>query len=288
MATYKISLSGSSAIVVLTRIRQDTYGFLQKRNLDMNDYVTDWDNEMGMPDYMKPFPSEGWWHLDEGYHDVGVEGILFDENNNLDVEDETFNTVWDSELNKNALINKIRGIKVSSKNDVDDFTNGSVVFVGEIYEGSTYTYEVETSEKFDPKKLTIEYSIVSGNKIVSSIDYVGGEIINQDSDTTNKGTYLRIEISNGKKPKPLHSFKLSELTPWFNQDLYPIRNGIYEVLKCDEEIKPVLLKWKDSKFYRQDEKREYEKNWNVISTKLIDIEVPFHDIVSWRGLTKKS
>lgn len=288
MANYRVELSGGSAIAVLTRIRQDTYAFLQERNLDMSDYVTDWDNEMGMPDYMKPFPPDTWWQLDEGYHDDGAEGIIFDEGNNITIEDEDFNNVWESTLDEKILKNKIKKIEIESESKVDDFPYESIVFVGVVYEGSTYSYDIQTEESFDPKKLSIKYSVINGTKVVTSIDYEGGEVDRDGSDTTNKGADLTIEISKGKKSELPHKFKLSELTPWFDKNKNPIRNGFYEVKKCDEEIGSVLLKWKDSKFYRQDEERKYDKNWNVVSTKMIDVEVPFHDIVSWRGLIKKS
>jgi len=288
MATYRVELSGGSAIAVLTRIRQDTFAFLQKQNLDMNDYVTDWDNEMGMPDYMKPFPPDSWWQLDEDYHYDEAEGILFDEGNSITIEDEDFNNIWESTLDEKILKNKIKKIEIDSESKVDDFPYGSIVFVGVVYEGSTYSYVIETNESFDPKKLSIKYSSINGTKVVTSIDYEDGEVDSDGSDTTNKGTDLKIEISKGKKPEPLHLFKSSELTPWFNKKIHPIRKGIYEVLKCDEEITPVLLKWKNSKFYKEEEEHCYDENWKLISVKLIDVEVPFHDIVSWRGLTKKS
>ena len=287
MPTYKISLSGRSAIVVLTQLRQDAFLFLQERNLDMSDYVTDSDNEMKMPEYMKPFPPDSWWYLDEGYHHDGAEGILFDSGNDITVEDEDFNTIWESNLDEKILKNKIKNIESESESKVDDLPFGSIVFSGVVYEGSTYSYDIETEELFDPKNLSIKYSVVNGTKVITSIDYEGGEIDSQDSDTTNKGADLTIEISKGKKPKPPHSFKLNNLTSWFDKNIKPIRNGVYEVKKCDEDIGSVLLKWDGRMFCKQEKENKYDKNWNIISTKIIDVEVPSHDIVSWRGLNNK-
>jgi len=288
MATYKVVMSGTSAIAVLTQLRQDTYMFLQERDLGMSDYVSDWDNDMKMPEYMKPFPPDTWWQRDEGYHNAEAEGILFDSGNDITVEDEDFNTIWESKLNEKDLKNQIHKIESESKSKVDDFPFGSIVFVGTVYEGSTYSYEIETDEDFDPKNLLIKYSDINGIKVITSIDYEGGEIDNYESDTSNKGTDLTIEISRGKKSELPHKFNLSELTPWFDKNVKPIRDGFYEVKKCDEEIGSVLLKWNKSKFYRQEEKHKYDKSWKIISTKLVDVEVPFHDIVYWRGLSKIS
>jgi hypothetical protein len=285
MAIFKISMSGRSAIAVLTQIRQDTYQFLQDRNLDMSDYVTDWGNQMQMPEYMRSFEPESWWHLDDGYHFDGIEGILFDESNDVTVEDENYDTVWESELTNSHLAKKIQKIKIGSSSRVDDLPYGSIVFFGVVYEGSTYSYDIETEEDFDPKKLTIEYSAIEGIKVVTGVDYENGEVVNQESDTTNKGADLTIVISKGNKPKPCHNYEESMLTPWFEKNIKPFRNGLYEVKKCDEEISSVLLKWKNKGFFREEEKHEYDKNWDVVSTKLIDVEVPFHDIVCWRGLT---
>lgn len=288
MATYKVEMSGRSAITVLTKLRQDTYKFLQERNLEMGDYVTDWDNEMQMPEHMKPFPPDTWWRLDEGYHDDGAEGILFDSSNDIAVKDEDFNTVWKSNLNIKDLKNKINKVEIESKSKVDDFSFGSIVFVGTVYEGSTYSYEIETDEDFDPKNLLIQYSDINGIKVITSIDYEGGVIDKYESDTSNKGTDLTIEISKGKKSELPHKHNLSELTPWFDKKIKPMRDGFYEVKKCDEEIGSVLLKWNKNKFYRQKEERKYDKSWKIISKKLVHVDVPFHDIVCWRGLSISS
>ena len=287
MPTYKISLSGRSAIAVLAQLRQDTFLFLQERNLDMSDYVNDLDNEMKMPEYMKPFPPDSWWYLDEGYHHDGAEGILFNSGNDITVEDEDFNTIWESTLDEKILKNKIKNIESESESKVDDLPFGSVVFSGVVYEGSTYSYDIETEELFDPKNLSIKYSVINDTKIITSIDYEGGEIGSQDSDTTNKGTDITIEISKGKKPKPPHLFSLNKLTPWFGMDIKPLRNGFYEVKKCDEDIGSVLLKWDGRMFCKQEKENEYDKNWKIISTKIIDVEVPSHDIVGWRGFKNK-
>ena len=236
MPTYKISLSGRSAIAVLTQLRQDTFLFLQERNLDVSDYVTDSDNEMKMPEYMKPFPPDSWWYLDEGYHHDGAEGILFNSGNDITVEDEDFDTIWESTLDEKILKNKIKNIESESESKIDDLPFGSIVFSGVVYEGSTYSYDIKTEELFDPKNLSIKYSVINGTQVITSIDYEGGEIDSQDSDTTNKGTDLEIEISKGKKPKPPHSFNLNNLTSWFDKNIKPIRNGFYEVKKCDEDI----------------------------------------------------
>ena len=287
MPTYKISLSGQSAIAVLTQLRQDTFTFLQERNLDMNDYVTDWDNEMKMPEHMKPFPPDSWWYLGEGYHYDGAEGILFNSGNNISVEDEDFNKIWESTLDEKILKNKIKNIESESESKVDDLPFGSIVFSGVIYEGSTYSYDIETEELFDPKNLSIKYSVINDIEVITSIDYEGGEIDSQDSDTTNKGADLTIEISKGKKSKLPHSFQLRNLTSWFDKNIKPMRNGFYEVKKCDEVIGSVLLKWDGKMFCKQEKENKYDKNWKIISTKIIDVEVPSHDIVSWRGLKNK-
>jgi hypothetical protein len=252
----------------------------------MSDYVTDWDNEMKMPEYMKPFPPDSWWYLDEGYHYDGAEGILFSSGNDISVENEDFIKIWESTLDEKILKNKIKNIESESESKVDDLPLGSIVFSGVIYEGSSYSYDIETEELFDPKNLSIKYSVINDIEVITSIDYEGGEIDSQDSDTTNKGTDLTIEISKGKKSKLPHLFQLRNLTSWFGKDIKPLRNGYYEVKKCDEDIGSVLLKWDGRMFCKQEKENKYDKNWKIISTKIIDVEVPSHDILSWRGLNK--
>ena len=143
------------------------------------------------------------------------------------------------------------------------------------------------NEKFDPSKLNIEYTSMNGIKIITGISYEGGEIINQESDTTNKGTDLRIEVSKGVESKLPHPFNVSQLTSWFDKNNMPVRNGLYEVKKCDEEVGSILLKWKGKAFFMEEEVHKYDKNWDLKSIKIVDVEVPFRDIFCWRGLRDK-
>ena len=42
-------------------------------------------------------------------------------------------------------------------------------------------------------------------------------------------------------------------------DIKPLRNGFYEVKKCDEDIGSVLLKWDGRMFCKQEKENEYDK-----------------------------
>ena len=84
-----------------------------------------------------------------------------------------------------------------------------------------------------------------------------------------------------------HPFNVSQLTSWFDKNNMPVRNGLYEVKKCDEEVGSILLKWKGKAFFMEEEVHKYDKNWDLKSIKIVDVEVPFRDIFCWRGLRDK-
>ena len=149
----------------------------------------------------------------------------------------------------------------------------NMLFYGKPGTGKTSMGKLFTeSENFE--------SLIINGSLETSVDDVRRKIV--------KGWSFFFYISKGSRPKSPHKFHKKDCTKWFEMSQRPARDGFYEVKKCDEEISPVLLKWNKDRFYCQKEDHEYDKDWNIKSTKTVDVEVPLTDISCWRGLKKQN
>ena len=285
MKTYKIIIQPYGVRYLISTVRQDLYKWLKEHNIEIEEYMESY-KELDIPKHMKPNFDE-----DDEYsswsEDFGCEeytGISLSKSCRIEVYDSD-DIVWSSTLDIKTL--KKNGVQIDETvNSLNSPVEGTIFFVGE-YNSKDYTeYELKTKEEFNPKLLKIETDNINDEIFITQVEYGEDDLDWVEGGGEDKGWSFFFHVSTGSKQKSLHSFRDKDCTEWFETSFKPTRDGIYEVRKCDEEVSPILLKWKKNSFYRQQEDHKYDKNWNIKSTKLIDIEVPYGDISCWRGLKK--
>ncbi|MCF8194588.1 MAG: hypothetical protein K9J38_01185 [Polynucleobacter sp.] len=206
------------------------------------------------------------------------------------VDEDTGQEVFSTTLDKESLEKYY--IKISNtKRGINSLVNGTKVIVETGSQGDVNVqFKLETDTKFDPSKLVIETYEIDDDVLINNIEYkdTSSNIDFEDIGYDDKGcTPEYVVVENGITSKNPHSFKNTECSDWFDISIKPKRNGFYEVKKCDEEVNTVLLKWNGKNFVREQEDYDLNKKYKKINIRMVDVIVPFHDIVSWRGLNKE-
>jgi hypothetical protein len=284
--TYKIIIQPYGVRYLISTVRQDLYQWLREHNIDIKEYMESY-KELDIPKYMKPDFDE-----DDEYsswsEDFGCEeytGISLSNSCRIEVFDNN-DIIWSSPLDKKSL--KRYGVQVDETvNSLNSPVGGTIFFVGEYNSKDYMEYELKTNDVFNPKLLTLATDNINDEIFITNVEYKKGDVDWSDGGGEDKGWSFFFHISKGPNAKSPHPYDGSQCTEWFNIKTLPTKNGFYEVKKCDEEVSSILLKWKKNSFYRQQEDHKYDKNWNIKSTKIIDVEVPFTDISCWRGLKKE-
>ena len=287
MGTYILDVNGDGGRYSSHVLRQDFYTWLIEKNISANDIKWDFD------EYIKKWSKKKTiiYSVSDELTNNEFNGPSLSKNTSIEVVDEDSGDVmFSSKMDKNSL--EKYHIEISNVQEgIKSLVNGTKVIVESGSQGDVYIiYKLEIDSDFDPSKLVIETREIDDNVLVSSINYDddSSNMDLEDSGYDDKGCSPEyVVVENGIDPKKPHTFNDSECSNWFDISIKPIRDGYYEVKKYDEEVSPILLKWKKNSFYRQQEDHKYDKNWNIKSTKIIDVEVPFTDISCWRGLKKE-
>ena len=287
MGSYIIDVHGDGARYSHCALRQDFYSWLIENNIsaydikwEFDEIIKNWTNKQ-----VEIYPVEDQLSNNE------FNGPGLSEYTTIEVVDkETDEIVFSTKLDKKSL-EKYKITTSISSYRTDTFINGSKLIIETGSQGDVYLiYKLETEFDFDPSKLVIEANEIDDDALIINLDYEdsNSDINNEDSGYDDKGCSPEyVVVENGFDPQKPHSFLEGQCTDWFGITVKPIRNGFYEAKKCDEQVESVMLKWNSKAFYRQEERRQYDKNWNVKSTKIVDVQVPNHDIVKWRGLKVK-
>ena len=285
MGTYTLDVSGDGSRYSYCVLRQDFYSWLIENEISANDIKWDFD------EYIKKWSKKKTdvYSVSDELTNNEFNGPSLSQSTSLEViDDDSGKIVFSTKLDKKSL--EKYQIKVSRSEGRNSFVNGTKLIVETGSQGDVYlNYRLETDSDFDPSKLVIEFYESDDDALIVNIDYkdTNSDINIEDTGYDDKGCSPEyVVVDNEIEPEKSHSFNDSKCSDWFDISIKPIRNGFYEVKKCDEEVSPILLKWKKNSFYRQQEDHKYDKNWNIKSTKIIDIEVPYSDVSCWRGLKK--
>lgn len=180
---FRIEVSGYGGEVVIGRVSQDAYAYLEEHEIDLDEYASDWDNECAVPVESQPFPPGEWHDCDDVAHEYGPD------------TENTFVTVTDSD--NNVLLDNVdypNLIRMGAKIDCDNVDTKDILESDEIYfmgqsheKGLFYSFEVET-DVFDVSKLTVSTTDVDGWELVTNISYNGEDLEDLgDMSTDNKG-----------------------------------------------------------------------------------------------------
>jgi hypothetical protein len=182
--TYRIELGNYGGEVYAGKVDRKIYDYFKQNSIDLDEYNGDWDNELGIPEDMQPFPPGSPYECDDLIH---ASGATMDDGNLVQVFDENGNVVWECALDTTALDEE--GIEVEEYEEfyLSEIPEGEVVYWGAQGEkGLLFGGEIELKQPFDPKKLKFTYSDADGWYLCSGVSYDGEDIDNNDVSTTGK------------------------------------------------------------------------------------------------------
>ena len=183
--TYRVELLGYGGEVVIGTVDPKAYEYFEENDLDLDEYVYDWENDMGVPEDMMPFNPGEWHDCDDIAHENGVE--MFS-SCVIRVSDENGNEVWEHGLDIGDLDES--GIEVECMDEqYVNWHTGKVVFYGQNFEkGLFYGADLELTAPFDPKKLKLFTNDIDGWEICNYVTYAGVDLDSDDYDTTGKSS----------------------------------------------------------------------------------------------------
>ena len=191
--TYTVTLCGYGGEIVMGEVERKVYDYFEENNIDLEEYVCDWDNEMDVPEDLQPFPPGEWHDCDGIAHEYGAD---LDGSSWIIVTNKDGDTVWESCLDRSDL--ERAGIEVDCnwETDLSDLEEGTVVFTGCSGEkGTFFDADIELTAPFDPSKLSITYSDVNGWQLCNGVAYDGIDLDNNgNGGTTGKTSSYEFEV----------------------------------------------------------------------------------------------
>lgn len=284
--TYRIEMGNYGGEVYCGRVDRKVYEYFKENNIDLDEYASSWDDELGVPEDMQPFPPGSPYECDNHVH---ASGATMDDGNTVQVFDENGEVVWECALTVSALEDE--GVETDNWEEFcsDDMANGDVAFWGAQGEkGLLFGGEIELTEPFDPKKLKLSYADADGWYICNGVEYNGDSIDNNDMNTTGKWGENKWLIGGGEDAyNPEDSWDTPECgtspddwekSPAFKFKKHkPVYTGWYRCVWSSFGISYGSLYWNGSNFVEFNYGKE-----TVINDKSIDTWQGYNwDTSSW-------
>lgn len=256
------------------------YDYFAARKLSIEDYASDWDNDMEVPDDMQPYPPGSAYECDDLWHASGAE---MSDSNSIRLDDENGETIWEETCSRN-LENLGVVITEHQNRDIDDLPPGTVVHVGGQGEkGCFFDGELLLKSPFDPKKLEICYELCGDWAIITNVYYDGEEIQGQDGySTTGKWSEYKwvvvgekvydeddsddITVLDGEETQAQEIIDAeNDRSPWWNVDVKPEFEGEYEVMEMNSSWPfPTRAIW-NGKSWKADGEKINVKEWRGLN-----------------------
>lgn len=183
--TYRIELGAYGGEIYIGSVERKIYDYFKNNNIDIEEYASSWDDELGVPEEFQPFPAGSAYECDNLIH---ASGATMDDGNTVEVFDENNNMVWSCSLDTGSL--ESAGVKTEEDEEFyleDNLPEGQVAFYGAQGEkGLLFGGNIELKAPFDPSKLKICYCDADGWQLSSGIVYDGEDVDNNDYSTTGK------------------------------------------------------------------------------------------------------
>jgi hypothetical protein len=251
--TYTIYIGGYGGESYAGKVDKATYEYFKEKKIDIEEYANDWDDNFGdVPRELQPFSPGSPYDCDGLFHASGAE---LSNLNEIQINDENGDQVWACAAGLNELEDE--GVTVNEWGgcDFDDLPEDTIVhWGGQGEKGTFFDGELELTQPFDPKKLTVNYENCDGWWIINNVEYDGIEIDGSGGySTTGKWTENKWVLCNGDKvyesvsredqededeePESTCDSEHSEVeelpdlpvTDWYPVDTKPVHKGEYEV-----------------------------------------------------------
>lgn len=183
--TYSVLIQGYGGECFIGSVKRETYDFFKAKRIDLEQYISDWDDELftDVPQKHRFITPGSQYDCDNLCH---ASGATMDESSYITVLDENYKTVWESILDIERL--KKQGVEVvlgSDDFDCESVKPGKVVFWGGQGEkGCFFDAEFPITGSFDPTKLTIFYSNADGWLLSGGVAYDGEDLEGYDGYST--------------------------------------------------------------------------------------------------------
>ncbi len=272
---YTFSVWGYGGDSRFLRATKEQYKYFKEKEIDIEDYAGSWDNEFDVPEEMQPFPPGEPYEGDE----VDVAGgCTMDDGSHLTITDSNGQEIFSCTMDPGSLEDE--GVEVDEVNefypDYDCKKGDVLIWHANGEKGTFFGCTVRFTKPFDPKKLKVNYTDFDGWMMLTSIEYDGEELFDDDYSTTGKWGETKWVIVGGEEAiendEPNVEIKpdvtLPERTAWYPAAEYnPTRKGHYECMFGGTVAWPFsnfeLVEWTGEK-------------WNTEN-----------QISQWRGLTEE-
>jgi hypothetical protein len=195
----KIEIGAYGGEVYMGTVDRKIYDYFKEHKIDLDQYASDWDNELNVPDEFQPFPPGSAYECDNLFHASGAE---LSESNEICISNEKGDTIWEHNLGYSDLeesgvtVNEVGGgelIDLCDENDV-------VFWGGQGEKGCFFDAEFTLRAPFDPKKLIISYENCDDWYIVTGVEYDGEELDGYGGySTTGKWSENKWILLNGEE-----------------------------------------------------------------------------------------
>jgi hypothetical protein len=253
--TYQIYIGGYGGEAYAGTVDKATYEYFKEKRIDIEQYATDWDDLFGdVPRELQPYNPGSPYDCDNLFHASGAE---LSNSNEIVINDEHGNQHWVCAAGLNEL--EDAGVDVNKWGgcDFDDLSEDTIVhWGGQGEKGTFFDGEIELTQPFDPKKLTVNYENCDGWWIINNIEYDGVEIDGSGGySTTGKWTENKWVLCNGDEvyqgeernedddeeddEEDAHKTGTDDpidfpapdlpITDWYPVDINPVRKGEYDV-----------------------------------------------------------
>lgn len=232
--TYSISIYGYGGEAVMGTVNRETYEYFKENDIDVEEHVNDYDNELEIPDE-HCFAGEGQWYDNDNI--CHVNGVEMSGECVIEVHDENGNLVWTSDLDPESLEKQNVSCSENGSYYVEEQPSGTVVFFGQNFEkGTFFVGDLNLKEPFSPSKFSFNYTNVDGWLVFDGLEYNGEELYSDDYSTTGKSTsfYLTLvgdegdEVYTAPDTPPIYWPDESEYSAEFPVDIKPVYPGTYE------------------------------------------------------------
>jgi len=184
--TIRISLHGYGGECYMGNVSRETYEFFKQHEILVEQYAGGGDTNWSfIPEKYQLFAPGCPYDCDGLGHENGA---TMDDESFITVEDENGNEIWQSGLHPNTLKKNGVNVKIHDEFNLQDVSNGTIIFWGGHGEkGTFFNGEITLNSPFDPKKLHISCSNLDGWLLSGGIQYYGEEVDGFDRyDTSGK------------------------------------------------------------------------------------------------------
>jgi hypothetical protein len=251
---YNIYIGGYGGESYAGKVDRATYEYFKEKRIDIEEYANDWDNLFSdVPSELQPFSPGSPYDCDNLFHASGAELTNLNE---IVINDENGNQHWACAAGINELEDEGVDVNETGGQDFDDLDEDTVVhWGGQGEKGTFFDGEIELTQPFDPKKLSVNYENCDGWWLISSIEYDGVEIDGSGGySTTGKWNENKWILCNGEEVyESQRRDEMEEdeddesesscdsewpaveevpdlpITDWYPVDIKPVHKGEYEV-----------------------------------------------------------